>query len=138
VGHWAGQVGHNAVVARYTEDQRRLRALVRDVQGSPNDVAPGQWKAEMFAAALDDQPLPAVDEKKLTDNLEAICRDLGVHNTLYPAYRVLCWITHPTTHAAAVYLHGERRVAHVPLYTLERPMGLVAMMAYAVLRAGAP
>lgn len=133
VGHWAAHVGHDAVVARYAADQRKLRALVRDVQGSPDDVVPSQWKAEMFTAALDDQPLPVVDEKKLIDNFEAICHDLGVHNTLYPAYRMLCWITHPTTHSASIYIDGERRLADFPLYTRDRPMGLVGMMAYAVL-----
>jgi hypothetical protein len=133
VGHWAAHVGHHAVTARYAEDQRRLRALVKDVEGSPDDVVPGQWKAEMFKDALDEQPVPQVDERKLIDNFEAICRDLGVHNTLYPAYRVLCWITHPTTHAANVYIDGERRIADFPLYVRDRPMGLVGMMAYAVL-----
>jgi hypothetical protein len=38
-----------------------------------------------------------------------LCRDLGVHNNLYPAYRMLCWITHPTTHGAPRYLVGDRK-----------------------------
>src|SRR6266540_373873 len=38
VGHWAAYVGHNAVVARYGADQRKLKALVNDMQQLPNDV----------------------------------------------------------------------------------------------------
>ena len=96
----------------------------------PNDVVPAQWTAEMFADHIDDQPMPSVDEADFIRNFEAVCRDVGVHNTLYPVYRALCWITHPTTHAAGVYVSREGQIALNPSFP--RPYGLVAMMAHAV------
>jgi hypothetical protein len=130
VGHWAAQVGNNAVIARYGVDQRKLRALVDDLRGTRNDMVPTQWKAETFAEYIDDVPLLAVDEEKVIENFSTICHDLGVHNNLYPAYRVLCWITHPTTHGALVYLPGEHRIALEP--TTTKPLGHVGLMAHAV------
>jgi len=130
VGHWAAHVGHNAVVARYAEDQRKLKALVDDLRRTPNDVVPTQWKAEMFTEHIDDVPVLAVDEADFLKNFETLCRDVGVHNNLYPAYRMLCWVAHPTTHSAGVYLGGEDEIALIPSFP--RPLGLVGMMAYAV------
>ncbi len=130
VGHWAAYVGHNAVVARYGADQRKLKALVNDLQQLPNDVVPAQWAAEMFTEHIDDEPVLPVDEADFISSFEAVCRDVGVHNTLYPAYRTLCWITHPTTHAASVYLGGEGQIALNPSFP--RPHGLMGMMAHAV------
>jgi hypothetical protein len=85
----------------------------------------------MFAPYVDDSPLITVDEEKWIRNFDRICDDLGVHNNLYPAYRMLCWITHPTTHAAGVYLAGERRIALKPV-THDKPLGHVGLMAHAV------
>jgi hypothetical protein len=130
VGHWAAHVGHNAVVARYGLDQRKLQALVDDLRRTPNDVVPTQWKAEMFTEHIDDTPVLAVDEADVLQNFETVCRDVGVHNNLYPAYRWLCWIAHPTTHSAGVYLGGEDEIALNP--TFPRPQGLVGLMAHAV------
>jgi hypothetical protein len=130
VAHWASHVGHSAVVARYAADQRKLRALVSDLKQTPSDVVPTQWKADVFTEHIDDTPVVAVDEAKFIDNFEALCRDVGVHNNLYPAYRMLCWITHPTTHAAGVYIGGEGQIALNPSFP--RPLGLVGLMAYAV------
>jgi hypothetical protein len=131
VGHWAAHVGHNAVVARYGEDQRKLKALLGDLSRSRNDLVPTQWKAEMFAPYVDEAPLPPVDEEKLIRNFESICDDVGVHNNIYPAYRMLCWITHPTTYSANLYLAGERTVAFTPV-THDKQLGYVGLMAYAV------
>ncbi len=130
VGHWAAHVGHNAVVARYGEDQRKLEALVADLRRTPNDLVPTQWKAEMFTEHIDDTPVLAVDDADFINNFETLCRDVGVHNNLYPAYRMLCWITHPTTHAATIYLGGKGQIALNPSFP--RPIGLVGMMAHAV------
>jgi hypothetical protein len=130
VGHWAAHVGQSAVVARYGADQRKLRALVTDLKQTPSDVVPSQWKAEMFTEHIDDEPVLAVDEADFVNNFEALCRDIGVHNNLYPAYRMLCWITHPTTHAAGVYVGREGQIALNPSFP--RSQGLVGMMAHAV------
>ena len=35
VGHWAAAVGENAVVARFGEDQRALKALIKDLEATP-------------------------------------------------------------------------------------------------------
>jgi hypothetical protein len=130
VAHWAAKVGHNAVVARYGQDQRLLNALVNDLKQTRNDVVPSQWTAELFAEGIDDEPVPTVDEARLIGNFESVCRDVGVHNTLYPVYRVLCWFTHPTTHAAGIYLDGDG--ISVNPDSAHRPLALVGLMAHAV------
>jgi hypothetical protein len=132
VGHWASQVGNNAVMARYGEDQRRLRALVKDLKGSRSDVVPAQWKGEMFADHIDAEPPEEVDEQKLIGDFEQICHEVGVHNTLYPSYRMLCWITHPTLHAASVYHVEKQGLAMTPQYREQRPIGLVGLVGYCV------
>lgn len=130
VSHWAAHVGDNAVLARYGKDQAKLRALVSELNGGPDDVVPPQWRADMFSGAIDDQPVADVDEKQFIDNFQHICRDLGLPGTLYPIYRVLCWITHPTTQAARVYLPEPQRLTSEPSFS--RPMGLVSLMTHAV------
>jgi hypothetical protein len=130
VGHWAAAVGDNAVIAQYTEDQRRLKALIKDLEATPDDVMPTQWKAEMFADHVAESPLRAVNETKFIKTFDRICRDIGVHNTLYPVYRTLSWITHPTTHGALVYLAGDRQLRDEPQFL--RPLGYVGLMTYAV------
>jgi hypothetical protein len=132
VGHWASHVGDNAVLARYGQDQRKLKALVKDLERTRRDVVPTQWKAEMFAEAIDDDPPPAVDEQKLIDDFEEICKEIGSHNNLYPSYRMLCWITHPTLHAANVYVDDSGGILMTPRYREERPMGLVSLIAFCV------
>src|SRR4051794_5385222 len=87
----------------------------------------------MFADAVDLDEVAVVDEKKMIDSFEQICRDIRLHGTLYPMYRMLCWITHPSTQAAHVYVDESGGIANVPLYSQKRPIGLVGMMAYAVL-----
>lgn len=132
VGHWAAHVGDNAVIARYGKDQDKLRALVTELKGSRDDIVPPQWRAEMFAAAIDDEAVSDVDEREFIDKFERICREIGLPGTLYPAYRVLCWITHPTTHAAQVYIPKAHTLTKVPIYGSQRPIGLVGLMAHAV------
>lgn len=132
VGHWAAYVGDDAVIARYGKDQDKLKALVTELKGSRDDVVPPQWKADLFAAAIDDEPVAYVDEKEFVDKFERICREIGLPGTLYPVYRVLCWITHPTTHAAQVYIPKANTLSQVPIYASKRPIGLVGLMAHAV------
>jgi hypothetical protein len=131
-GHWAAHVGDKAVTARYGRDQDKLKRLVEDMGGTPKDVVPPQWKAEVFAAAIDPTPVPLVDERKAIDNFEQICRDLGIHSNIYSMYRIFCWSTHPTTHAATPYLGGELKISDVPLYPAKRSVGLVGPMTFAV------
>jgi hypothetical protein len=130
VAHWAAKVGHNAVVARYGQDQRLLRALANDLKQTGSDVVPSQWTAELFAEGIDADPVPTVDEARLIGNFESVCRDVGVHNTLYPVYRVMCWFTHPTTHAAGIYLDGDAIAVNPD--AAHRPLALVGLMAHAV------
>jgi len=83
----------------------------------------------MFAAHVESSPLRTVDEKEFIKSFEKICRDIGVHNNVYPAYRYLCWITHPTTHGTLVYIAGNRQSV-APRHP--RPVGLVGLMTHAV------
>jgi hypothetical protein len=93
-------------------------------------VIPTQWKAEMFADYVEESALRTVDETKFIRSFEQICRDIGVHNNLYPVYRTLSWITHPSTHGALIYLAGDRQLFDEPQFP--RPMGLVGVMTFAV------
>jgi hypothetical protein len=49
----------------------------------------------MFAEYVEESPLGTVNETKFINKFEEICREIGVHNNLYPVYPMLSWITPP-------------------------------------------
>jgi len=130
VGHWVAKTGDNAVIARYSEDQRQLRAMVLDAKGSKHDVIPSPWDAESLAEFLDDEPIELVDESKFITNFAELCQNLGIRGTIYNAYRLHCWITHPTTHSANLYVADGHQLSPTPRTGSDT--GLVAMMAHCV------
>ena len=134
MAHWVAITGDSAVVARYAEDQRLLRAMVKDVEGSSRDFAQSTWNLELLRAFVDAGGPARVSEERFNAQVASVCESLGMTNTLYAAYRLHCWFTHPTTQAAGVYLEdlGEDRFAlrAEPVEGLES--GLLAMMAHCV------
>jgi hypothetical protein len=134
MAHWVALTGDSAVVARYAEDQRQLRAMVKDVAGSRRDVAPSTWNLEILRGWVAAGGQAGVDEDKFNASVGNVCDSLGVKNSLYAAYRLHCWFTHPTTHSAGIYLEdlgGEKFALRVEP-SIRSTSGLVAMMAHCV------
>jgi hypothetical protein len=134
MAHWVAITGDSAFVARYAEDQRLLRAMVKDAEGSSRDFAQSTWNLELLRAVVDAGGPEGVSEEKFNAQVASVCESIGMTSTLYAAYRLHCWFTHPTTHAAGVYLEdlgGEQFALRAePVDGLEP--GLLAMMTHCV------
>jgi hypothetical protein len=95
-------------------------------------VIPSPWNVENFAEAVDDQAIQLVDESKFIRDFAELCQNLGIRSSIYPAYRLSCWFTHPTLRGASLYVTddgGELRASPAT----GSDTGLVSMMAHCVL-----
>jgi hypothetical protein len=89
--------GESAVDAAIREHVRQGRNLIETAKGNPGL---GALEDEVDKIALPD-PTP---DALWTQQVVSICSRLGVQNTLYFIYRLLCSYTHPTIAAAQRFL----------------------------------
>lgn len=69
VGHWVAQTGDNAVIARYGEDQRQLRDMIRELRRTPAHMLPPLWNPERLEEYVDADPPSGVDESRFVKEL---------------------------------------------------------------------
>jgi hypothetical protein len=135
LAHWVAVTGDAGVATRYAEDDRLLKAMVREGKGSGRDVQQTRWDVDLLQQLIDSREPVGADEKKVAHKIEEVCAALGLTNTVYTAYRMLSWFAHPTTHSVGLYLQA---LADGGTFALrERPSnpapgGALAMMTHCV------
>ncbi|SDD75399.1 DUF5677 domain-containing protein [Nocardioides lianchengensis] len=107
LAHWVAVTGDPGVVSRYAEDGRLLNAMLNEAKGRPRDVTASTWNLALLEELIADRQVEVVDDQKVLQKLDQICERLGLRNTVYPAYRVLSWYAHPTTHSAELYVEEQ-------------------------------
>lgn len=107
LAHWVAVTGDAGVAARYAEDDRLLKAMLREVRGSRRDAQPTRWDVDLLQELVDSQEPVGANEEKVAHKVEEVCTALGLTNTVYSAYRMLSWFAHPTIHSIGLYLEAS-------------------------------
>ena len=111
--------GEPAVDAAVREHMRQSRNIIETARGGPSSAA---FQIDANQIELPD-PTP---DALWTQQVVSICDRLGLTNTLYFIYRVLCNYTHPTISAAQQFLRTPKEidlgVAKEPGFNLDSDM----------------
>ncbi len=106
MSHWVSITGDSGVVSRYAEDDRLLKVMLNEARGRPQDVMASTWNLDLLQELIDSREPVGVNDEKVVQKVEQICDQIGVKNSLYPAYRMLSWFAHPTTHTTSMFLQA--------------------------------
>jgi len=106
MSHWVSITGDSGVVSRYAEDDRLLGVMLHEARGRPQDVTASTWNLDLLQELIDSREPVGVNDEKVVQKVEQICDQIGVKNSLYPAYRMLSWFAHPTTHTTSMFLEA--------------------------------